>query len=122
MTSWRAHQLDPAAGNFHRAQHGWSSTTFRKWTCRKVKPVRKIRRQTQGQRRRDKEESRSLTWPGSRERMREVCTSCHASGPVDGFYTQIIDNSLIANDKFAEATDVVRRSSRANKLTPGSDG
>ncbi|MGC2588194.1 MAG: hypothetical protein WA445_18290, partial [Pseudolabrys sp.] len=60
-----------------------------------------------------------LTWQDRRERMREVCTSCHASGQVDGFYTQFDNLVDLYNDKFAKpAAAIMAELYKANKLTP----
>ena len=59
-----------------------------------------------------------ITWQERRQRMQDVCTSCHASGQVDGFYTQFDNLVVMYNDKFARpATDIMNALYKANKLT-----
>jgi nitrate/TMAO reductase-like tetraheme cytochrome c subunit len=41
------------------------------------------------------------TWQQKRERMKEVCTSCHASSYVDAFYKQYDDLVTLYAEKFA---------------------
>jgi hypothetical protein len=48
-----------------------------------------------------------LTWQQRREKMQDVCTACHASGQVSGFYQQFDGAVLLYNEKFY----------KANKLT-----
>jgi hypothetical protein len=60
-----------------------------------------------------------LTWQDRRERMREVCTSCHASGQITGFYQQFDNLVDLYNDKFAKpAAAIMAELYKANKLTP----
>jgi hydroxylamine dehydrogenase len=59
-----------------------------------------------------------LTWKQRRERMLDVCTSCHASGQVTGFYKQFDELVELYNDKFAKpATAIMGELYKANKLT-----
>jgi hypothetical protein len=82
-------------------------------------PIPKVgdeRKGSDGQTRKVKE---VLTWQDRRARMRDVCTSCHASGQVDGFYKQFDDLVELYNDKFAKpATAIMNELYKANKLTP----
>jgi hypothetical protein len=60
-----------------------------------------------------------LTWQDRRERMRDVCTNCHASGQVSGFYQQFDNLVDLYNDKFAKpAAAIMAELYKANKLTP----
>ena len=59
-----------------------------------------------------------LTWQERRNRMQDVCSGCHASGQVTGFYRQFDDLVDLYNDKFARpATAIVNELYKANKLT-----
>ncbi len=59
-----------------------------------------------------------LTWQQRRDRMRNVCFNCHASGQVDGFYKQFDELVILYNDKFAKpATAIMDELYKANKLT-----
>jgi hydroxylamine dehydrogenase len=59
-----------------------------------------------------------LTWQDRRDRMQDVCSGCHASGQVTGFYRQFDDLVDLYNDKFARpATAIVNELYKANKLT-----
>ena len=50
--------------------------------------------------------------------MLDVCTSCHASGQVTGFYKQFDELVELYNDKFAKpATAIMGELYKANKLT-----
>lgn len=58
------------------------------------------------------------TWNERRDAMQEVCTSCHASGQVVGFYKQFDDLVDLYNDKFARpAQSIMAEVYKANKLT-----
>ena len=60
-----------------------------------------------------------LTWQERRARMEDVCSGCHASGQVNGFYRQFDDLVDLYNDKFARpATAIMSELYKANKLTP----
>lgn len=60
-----------------------------------------------------------LTWQQRRDNMQDVCTSCHASGQVIGFYKQFDDLVELYNDKFAKpAAAIMADLYKANKLTP----
>jgi hydroxylamine dehydrogenase len=59
-----------------------------------------------------------LTWQQRRGRMQDVCSQCHASGQVDGFYKQFDDLVHLYNDKFARpAAAVMAELYKAGKLT-----
>lgn len=59
-----------------------------------------------------------FTWQDGRERMQEVCASCHAGGLVTGFYKQFDDLVDMYNDKFAKpAAAIMAELYKANKLT-----
>jgi len=59
-----------------------------------------------------------LTWQDRRERMRDVCTNCHASGQVEGSYQQFDNLVELYNDKFAKpAAAIMAELYKANKLT-----
>ena len=59
-----------------------------------------------------------LTWQDRRARMQDVCSGCHASGQVTGFYRQFDDLVDLYNDKFARpATSIMTELYKANKLT-----
>jgi hypothetical protein len=60
-----------------------------------------------------------LTWQQRRDRMQEVCSSCHAGGQVAGFYKQFDDLVDLYNEKFAKpATEIMNELYKAGKLTP----
>jgi hypothetical protein len=60
-----------------------------------------------------------LTWKERRERMQEVCSQCHASGQVTGFYKQFDDLVELYNEKFAKpASAIMTELYKAGKLTP----
>ncbi|MBS2018901.1 MAG: hydroxylamine oxidoreductase [Deltaproteobacteria bacterium] len=42
------------------------------------------------------------SWEQKRDRMRQVCTHCHAEGYVNGFYRQYDDLVVLYNEKFAK--------------------
>jgi hydroxylamine dehydrogenase len=51
--------------------------------------------------------------------MREVCTSCHASGQITSFYQQFDNLVDLYNNKFAKpAVAIMAELYKANKLTP----
>ena len=59
-----------------------------------------------------------LTWQQRREKMQDVCTACHASGQVIGFYQQFDDLVVLYNDKFGKpAAAIMAELYKANKLT-----
>jgi hypothetical protein len=59
-----------------------------------------------------------LTWQQRRERMLDVCSSCHAGGQVAGFYKQFDELVVLYNDKFAKpATAIMNDLYQAKKLT-----
>jgi hypothetical protein len=63
--------------------------------------------------------ARVLSWQDRRGQMQDVCTSCHASGQVNGFYKQFDDLVDLYNDKFARpAAAVMADLYKAKKLTP----
>ena len=60
-----------------------------------------------------------LTWEQRRDRMTNVCSQCHASGQITGFYKQFDDLVGLYNDKFAKpAGAIMSELYKANKLTP----
>jgi len=60
-----------------------------------------------------------FTWQDRRARMQDVCSACHASGLVGGFYKQFDDLVDMYNDKFAKpATAIMNELYKAQKLTP----
>jgi hydroxylamine dehydrogenase len=62
--------------------------------------------------------TRVLTWEDRRNGMKDVCTSCHAGGQVEGFYQQFDGLVDLYNDKFAKpATAIMNELYKANKLT-----
>jgi hydroxylamine dehydrogenase len=59
-----------------------------------------------------------LTWKQRRDRMQDVCSSCHAGGQVAGFYKQFDELVELYNDKFAKpATAIMNELYQAKKLT-----
>jgi hypothetical protein len=59
-----------------------------------------------------------LTWKQRRDRMQDVCSSCHAGGQVTGFYKQFDELVELYNDKFAKpATAIMNELYQAKKLT-----
>ena len=60
-----------------------------------------------------------FTWQDRRARMQDVCSACHASGLVTGFYKQFDDLVDMYDDKFAKpATAIMSELYKAKKLTP----
>lgn len=60
-----------------------------------------------------------LTWAQRRDNMKEVCSSCHASGQVEGFYKQFDDLVDLYDDKFARpASLIMAELYKAKKLSP----
>lgn len=60
-----------------------------------------------------------LTWSQRRDRMYEVCSSCHAGGQIASFYKQFDDLVELYNEKFAKpATEIINELYKAGKLTP----
>ena len=63
--------------------------------------------------------SQVVTWTDRRAHMQDVCTACHASGLVTGFYKQFDDLVDMYNEKFAKpATSIMNELYKAQKLTP----
>jgi len=63
--------------------------------------------------------SQVSTWQDRRARMQDVCSACHASGLVTGFYKQFDDLVDLYNDKFAKpASSIMDELYKAQKLTP----
>jgi hypothetical protein len=59
-----------------------------------------------------------LTWKQRRDRMVDVCASCHAGGQIVGFYKQFDELVELYNDKFAKpATAIMNELYQAKKLT-----
>ncbi len=56
------------------------------------------------------------TWQDKRGRMKEVCSHCHSSGYVDGFYKQYDDLVTLFNEKFAKAGQKIVDALRTNGL------
>ncbi|MGC1706904.1 MAG: multiheme c-type cytochrome [Pseudolabrys sp.] len=81
-------------------------------------PVPKVGDERKGSDGKTRKVTQVLTWQDRRERMREVCTSCHASGQVTGFYQQFDNLVDLYNDKFAKpAAAIMAELYKANKLT-----
>ncbi len=60
-----------------------------------------------------------LTWKARRERMQDVCSQCHSTGQVTGFYKQFDNLVDLYNEKFARpATAIIQDLTKAGKLTP----
>jgi len=67
----------------------------------------------------DRKVVKVLTWQQRRENMQDVCSSCHASGQVIGFYKQFDDLVDLYDDKFARpASLIMAELYKAKKLTP----
>lgn len=61
-----------------------------------------------------------LPWQDRRARMQDVCTSCHASGQVSGFYQQFDNLVDLYNEKFARpAAAIMAELYKAEKLHDG---
>jgi hypothetical protein len=61
-----------------------------------------------------------LPWQDRRARMQDVCTSCHASGQVSGFYQQFDNLVDLYNEKFARpAAAIMAELYKAQKLHDG---
>lgn len=58
----------------------------------------------------------SDTWEQKRDRMRDVCTTCHTTGYVNNFYKQYDDLVLLYNEKFAKPGQIIMKSLRDNGL------
>lgn len=59
------------------------------------------------------------TWRQKRERMREVCSNCHAPRHIDGFYAQYDALVVLYNEKFAKPAQAIMAALReAGLLTP----
>lgn len=59
-----------------------------------------------------------LTWKQRRERMQDVCSQCHSTGQVTGFYKQFDNLVDLYNEKFARpATAIMQDLTKAGKLT-----
>ena len=81
-------------------------------------PVPKVGDERKGSDGKTRKVTQVLTWQDRRERMQEVCTSCHASGQVTGFYQQFDNLVDLYNDKFAKpAAAIMAELYKANKLT-----
>ena len=60
-----------------------------------------------------------LTWKQRRERMQGVCSQCHSTGQVTGFYKQFDNLVDLYNEKFARpATAIMQELTKAGKITP----
>ncbi len=60
-----------------------------------------------------------LTWKQRRERMQDVCSQCHSTGQVTGFYKQFDNLVDLYNEKFARpATTIMQELTKAGKITP----
>ncbi|HXY99179.1 MAG TPA: multiheme c-type cytochrome [Stellaceae bacterium] len=83
------------------------------------KPVPKVGDEVKGSDGKTRKVAQVLAWQQRRERMQEVCTSCHADGLVAGFYKQFDDLVDLYDDKFAKpATAIMTELYKAKKLTP----
>jgi len=61
-----------------------------------------------------------LTWQDRRAKMEDVCTSCHASGQVSGFYTQFDNLVDLYDEKFAKpAAAIMAELVKAKKINDG---
>jgi len=81
-------------------------------------PLPKVGDERKGSDGKTKKVTQVLTWQDRRERMRDVCTNCHASGQVEGFYQQFDNLVELYNDKFAKpAAAIMAELYKANKLT-----
>jgi hypothetical protein len=82
-------------------------------------PLPKVGDDVKGKDGKTRKVTRVLTWQERRDQMRDVCTSCHASGQVDGFYKQFDDVVDLYDDKFARpAAAIMADLYAAKKLTP----
>ncbi len=83
-------------------------------------PLPKVGDERKGADGRVRKVTKVLTWEDRRNGMKDVCTSCHASGQVEGFYKQFDNLVDLYNDKFAKpATSIMNELYKANKLTAG---
>jgi len=83
------------------------------------KPLPKVGDERKGSDGKTRKVTQILTWQDRRQKMQDVCSSCHAAGLVDGFYKQFDDLVVMYNDKFAKpATAIMDELYKANKLTP----
>ncbi|MBZ5559941.1 MAG: hypothetical protein LAO77_21995 [Acidobacteriia bacterium] len=58
-------------------------------------------------------------WASRRDGMKDVCSSCHATGWVDNFYTQYEGTIDLYNEKFAKPAEAIMDAlSASKKLTP----
>ncbi|MHB8876985.1 MAG: multiheme c-type cytochrome, partial [Myxococcaceae bacterium] len=61
----------------------------------------------------------SDTWQQKRERMKGVCTNCHADNYVDAFYRQYDDLVVLYNEKFAKPGKAIMDSlTKEGLITP----
>jgi hydroxylamine dehydrogenase len=56
------------------------------------------------------------TWESKRNRMKQVCSTCHTSDYVNNFYTQYDDLVVLYNEKFAKPGQAIVASLRQNGL------
>jgi hypothetical protein len=81
-------------------------------------PLPKVGDERKGSDGKTRKVAKVLTWEDRRNNMKDVCTSCHASGQVEGFYTQFDNLVVMYNDKFAKpATAIMSELYKANKLS-----
>jgi hypothetical protein len=67
----------------------------------------------------DPEKRRALvhdTWQAKRERMKQVCGTCHTPDYVNSFYTQYDQLVVLFNEKFAKPGQAIVQALRAQKL------
>jgi hypothetical protein len=82
------------------------------------KPLPKVGDERKGSDGKTKKVTQVLTWQDRRQRMQDVCASCHAGGLVNGFYKQFDDLVVMYNEKFAKpATAIMEELYKADKLT-----
>jgi hypothetical protein len=59
------------------------------------------------------------TWQAKRQRMKDVCSHCHTSTYVDGFYKQYDDLVILYNEKFAKpGTAIMAALTEQGLITP----
>ncbi len=64
----------------------------------------------------EREQLTADTWQAKRGRMREVCSVCHTSDYVTGFYAQYDDFVILYNEKFAKPGAELMKRLRDNDL------
>ncbi|GAA0525244.1 hypothetical protein FHS83_001912 [Rhizomicrobium palustre] len=82
------------------------------------KPLPKVGDSVAGKDGKARKVTQVMHWDDRRNQMKDVCTSCHAGGQVEGFYKQFDDLVDLYDDKFAKpAADIMSELYKAKKLS-----